>query len=95
MIERVTFAVRVIPRAATDAIGAVDDEGVLRVRLHAAPVDGAADAALTRLLAAELGLPRRDVRLVRRATSRRKVVEVIGVDATMLEARCNCARAAC
>ena len=87
MGQRVAVGVRVTPRAATDAIDGVDDDGVLRVRLRAAPVDGAANAALARLLAAELGLRQRDVRLVRGGSARRKVVELDGVDAPVVEAR--------
>lgn len=54
-------------------------DGVLRVRVAAPPVDGAANESLLRLLAAELGVPRRDVRLVAGAGGRRKVVTVKGV----------------
>jgi hypothetical protein len=43
-------------------------------------VEGAANAALLRLLAAELGVARRDVRLVAGANGRIKVVVVDGID---------------
>jgi len=56
-------------------------DGVLRVRVAAPPVDNAANQALLRLLADELGVPRRDVRLVAGAAGRGKVVVVDGVDA--------------
>ena len=52
----------------------------LRVRLTAAPVDGAANEALVALLAERLGLPKRQVMVVRGATSRQKVVEVVGLN---------------
>ena len=44
-------------------------------------VEGAANQALLRLLAAELGVPRRDVRLIAGAGGRTKLVVVDGVDA--------------
>lgn len=50
-------------------------------------MDGAANDALTRLIAAALALPNGRVRLVSGATNRRKVVEVEGVDAAALKAR--------
>jgi uncharacterized protein YggU (UPF0235/DUF167 family) len=53
----------------------------------AAPVDGAANEALTRLVAAALGVPNGRVRLVSGATNRRKVLEVEGVDAAAVRAR--------
>lgn len=55
-------------------------DGVLRVRVGAPAVEGAANNALLRLLADELGVPRRDVRIVAGASSRQKLVVVEGVD---------------
>lgn len=67
-----------MPRAAVERIEGVL-EGALRVRVTAPPTGGAANEALLRLLAAELGLPRRAVRLVAGASGRRKLVAVEGV----------------
>ena len=53
---------------------------MLTVRVAAPPVEGAANQALLRLLAAELDVPRRDVRLVAGAGGRSKLVVVDGVD---------------
>ena len=68
--------VRVTPRSTRDAIEGFDPEGVLRLRVTAAPADGAANAAATKLLARALGLPRRDVALVAGAAARLKVFDV-------------------
>ena len=76
----VRFDVHVQPRASRSEIVG-EHSGALRVRLAAPPVDGAANEALVDLLAKALHVPRRDVRIVSGATSRRKVVEVDGVDA--------------
>jgi len=46
----------------------------------APPIDGAANLALLRLIADELGVPRRDVRLIAGANGRTKVVVVDGID---------------
>lgn len=54
-------------------------EGVLRARVAAPAVEGAANNALIRLLADELGVARRDVRIVAGAASRQKLVVVDGV----------------
>ena len=51
-------------------------DGALRLRLLAPPVDGKANEALVAWLASELHLPRRAVRLLHGATSRRKQVEI-------------------
>ncbi len=80
------IAVRVTPRASRDAIEGFDAEGVLRVRVTAPPADGAANAAVAKLLASALGLPGRDVLLVSGATARAKVFE-IAMDADQLALR--------
>ena len=50
-----------------------------KLRLHAPPVDGAANAALLRFVADRLGVPVRAVALARGATSREKIVTVEGI----------------
>ena len=82
----VRFGVRLTPRAGADRIEGVVD-GVLKARVAAPPVDGAANEALLRLVADALGLPRRRVRLAAGATNRRKVMEVEGVEAEALRSR--------
>jgi uncharacterized protein YggU (UPF0235/DUF167 family) len=65
--------------------GVVD--GVLRARVAAPAVGGAANNSLIRLVADELGVARRDVRIVAGATSRQKLVVVDGGDAETIVAR--------
>lgn len=84
----VRFPVRVQPRASRTEVAGTQ-QGALKVRLQAPPVDGAANEALVDFLAESLGVPRRQVRIVSGATARIKVVEVTGVDVdavTRLEA---------
>jgi uncharacterized protein len=82
--EGVRFRVRLQPRASRDEIVGVLD-GALRIRLHAPPVDGAANEALVAFLADRLSVPRRDVRIVTGASSRMKTIEVAGVTAADVE----------
>lgn len=70
--------VRVQPRASRNEIAGIR-EGVLRVRLQAPPVDGAANEALVRFLADEFGVSARAVRIVSGFGSRNKIVEVEAV----------------
>jgi hypothetical protein len=51
-------------------------EGRLKMRLAAPPVEGRANEALVAWVAAQLGLPRRDVELAAGATSRFKRLRV-------------------
>jgi len=69
------FAVRLTPRGGRDAIDGVGDDGALRVRVAAPPVEGAANEALCRLLARALGVSTGAIRIVGGASGRRKVVE--------------------
>ncbi len=62
-------------------------DGQLRARVSAPPVAGAANHALLKLLATELDVPQRDVRLVAGAGGRTKVVMVDGVDPETILAR--------
>lgn len=82
----VRIAVRACPRAAKNAVQGVMGD-LLKVRLCAPPVDGAANAALTEFLADALGVSKGKVRLVAGATSREKRVEVLGIGAAEARAR--------
>jgi uncharacterized protein (TIGR00251 family) len=82
----VRFAVRLSPRSATTRVDGVVD-GVLRIRVAAPAVEGVANTALVRLLADELGLAVRDVRIVAGAKSRQKLVMADGVAAEAIVAR--------
>jgi uncharacterized protein (TIGR00251 family) len=75
----VRFGVRVQPRASRSEIRGVHGD-VLRVRVAAPPVDGAANEALIALLADELGVARGAIRIASGGSSRTKVVEVAGID---------------
>ncbi len=70
--------VRLTPRSGRNEIVGWH-EGLLRVRVTAPPVDGKANAALERLIAKALGVPKRDVSLVSGARGREKTVAIAGV----------------
>ncbi len=78
--------VRLTPRAGREDVRMRED-GMLAVRVTAPPVDGQANAALERVLAKALGVPRTSVAVVRGARSREKTVRVEGLDADAVRAR--------
>ena len=78
---------RLTPRGGVDRVDGVGEDGALRVRVAAPPVDSAANEALCRLLARELGVARGGVRIVTGATARRKVVAVVGIEAPAVRSR--------
>ena len=85
-MSEVRIPIRLTPRADRDAIDGVGD-GVLRARVSAPPVDGAANTALIRLIASELKVPKGSVRIVSGESSRSKVIAVNGVGPESIVAR--------
>ena len=92
----VLLAVRVTPRGGRDAVDGVDvmsdGRAVLRLRVRAAPEDGAANAAVIKLLAAELKLRRSDIDISAGATARVKQVLLRGDPrqlTALLQERCG------
>lgn len=79
----VELAVRLTPkagRAAIEGIGEAGGQPVLRVRVAAPPVDGAANAALVDLLAKTLRMPRSDIELIAGERARVKRLRLLGAD---------------
>ena len=80
MSETCQIAVRVTPRSAKPRVGSwsegADGRRTLELRVTAAPADGAANAAVVRLFAEALGVPRGSVAILSGRTSRHKRVEV-------------------
>ena len=60
---------------------------MLKIRVTAPAVEGAANAALVNLLADALGVAKRDVRIVAGGTSRQKLVVIDGVTSEAVVAR--------
>ena len=81
----VTLTVRVTPRAHRSEIAGAEGQ-VLRIKLRAPPVEGAANAALREVLAKALGVRTSAVTIVSGRASRVKRVRVQGVTAEQVRA---------
>jgi uncharacterized protein (TIGR00251 family) len=81
-----TVTVRVHPGAICNAISGTHGDA-LKISLTAPPTDGRANAALIEFLAQRLGVPRLSVELIAGSASRTKVVRILGVTATEVEAQ--------
>ncbi|MGA7772355.1 MAG: DUF167 family protein [Pseudolabrys sp.] len=88
--DGVALSLRLTPRCGRDAIDGVevlsDERPVPIARVRAAPADGEANAALIRLVAKSLGVPRRDVAVVAGATGRLKRLLISGNGPTLIAA---------
>jgi len=73
-------ALHIVPRARVTAIAGAHGEAV-KIRVAAAPVDGAANSELVKFLAAQLNVPAARVTIVSGAGGRRKTVAVEGMAA--------------
>jgi uncharacterized protein YggU (UPF0235/DUF167 family) len=86
----VALAVRLTPKGGRDAIDGIehlaDGRSVLKVRVRVAPSEGAANAALVRLIAKAVGVPPRDVTLAAGATARVKRLTISGYGPTLIAA---------
>jgi uncharacterized protein (TIGR00251 family) len=80
--DGIMVTVRLTPKGGRDAIDGVerlaDGRAVLKMRVRAAPSDGAANAALVRLVAQALDVAPRQVSLAAGATARVKRIKVEG-----------------
>jgi len=78
----VVVDVRLTPKGGRDAIDGIaplpEGRSVLKARVRAAPHEGAANAALTRLIAEAAGVPASRVAIVSGATARLKRVRIAG-----------------
>ena len=77
------FEVHAKPRAKKSCIVGPRGEAV-EIALAAPPVDGAANEELIKMLSKALGVPKRNLQLVRGETSHTKLVAVFGIDSTSL-----------
>ncbi|MDH5493901.1 MAG: DUF167 family protein, partial [Myxococcales bacterium] len=76
--EDLLLEVQLSPRAGRDAILGVHD-GALKVAVTAAPVQGAANAALCKLLAKTLRISKGSVRILQGESARRKLLALSGL----------------
>jgi hypothetical protein len=74
--DGIVIEVKVDPRSSrAEIVGALDT--LLKVRLTAPPVEGAANEQLIELLAETFGVKRSDIAVVRGEASRRKVIKIM------------------
>ena len=82
----VSFQVRVIPGASKNEVAGIQD-GALKVRLTAPPVEGKANRACVEFLAGLLGVRRSALTITSGEKSRKKTVSVTGLARGELEER--------
>ena len=80
---KVTFTAKIVPGSSKTAVVGLLD-GMLKVKVAAAPEKGKANAALAAFLAKQLGIRKNAVTIVSGQTSPVKQIEVAGITASAL-----------
>lgn len=83
--DGLTFAVRALPRSSRNEVVGLQDDGALKVKLTAPPVEGAANKALIKFLSGRLGVSKSSITIVSGQTGRNKVVRVDGITQADIE----------
>lgn len=87
----ILFSVRVVPRASrSEVVG--EQNGLLRVRIAAPPVDGAANEELVRVLAKQFAVPQRAVTIISGHAARVKRICIEGLSPAKLNAAAEAKR---
>ena len=77
--DQIRIKVKVVPRAKKNQISGIMEDGSLKIRLAAPPVDGKANRALIKLLADALNIPKTDVAIISGLQSRNKTISIEGM----------------
>jgi len=81
------LTVRVIPRARKTEIADVLEDGTIKIRLTAPPVEGQANEALIRFLSRLLEIPSSRIEIIAGQTSRDKLLSITGADPQQIQER--------
>ncbi len=77
--DGIVIEVKVEPRSSKKGIAGVMDN-VLKVKLTAPPVEGEANEQLVEVISEVTGVRKSNIRIVRGLSSKRKIVEIKGVE---------------
>ena len=81
------LAVRITPRASRNEIHEILDDGTIKIRITAAPVDGQANSALIDFLSSVLNVPKSKLEIVAGQTGRDKIIAVEGLTSKEVQAK--------
>jgi uncharacterized protein len=75
----ITLKIKVEPRSSGKGIaGSIGD--IIKIKLHAPPVGGAANEELIEVLSEEFGIKKRAIKIISGQSSKNKVIEIEGID---------------
>jgi uncharacterized protein len=75
--KKLTLSLKVIPKASRNEIVGFLEDGTMKLKIHALPEKGKANAEICEFLAGEFGVSKRNVEVVRGETSAHKQVLIL------------------
>jgi uncharacterized protein (TIGR00251 family) len=81
------LAVRVIPHSSGNKVAEILNDGTIKIRLTAPPVEGKANQALVEFLSEILNVPRSKIDIIAGENSREKLVSILDLDAATVQER--------
>jgi uncharacterized protein len=73
------ISVKVIPRAKKNEVAGLMEDGSVKIRITAPPVEGAANQALVDFLSQLLNIHRNQIEIVAGLSSERKLISLLGI----------------
>jgi len=81
--------IKIFPRASQDQISGFMEDGTIKMRLTAPPVDGKANHQLIKFLSEILEVPTSKIEIVTGKTNHTKLVKIIGVKTEVVKIKIN------
>jgi len=78
-VEKTVLKVKIIPRASRNEVVGFMDDGTLKIKLTAPPVDGQANLAVLKYLSGILHVPAGNIEIISGKTSHNKLISIIGI----------------
>jgi len=74
------LTVRVSTRSSNPGIAAIMDDGIVKIRLSSAPIDGKANEELIKVLSKLMKVPKTNLEIIAGQTNKTKIVAIYGID---------------
>ena len=81
------ITVKVIPRASRNEVAGIQEDGTIKIRLAAAPVDGMANRELVDFLSEILDIAKSKIEIIGGLTGRNKLISILDLDPATVQKR--------
>jgi len=79
------ITVRVVPRSGQNKVAEIQEDGTIKIRLKAAPVEGQANKALIEFLSELLDVPKSNIEIVAGQSGRDKLITILDLDSDTVQ----------